>query len=316
MVHRHVAVIGCGVIGLASAIRLQEQGYRVTIFAREFPPDTTSNTAAAFWFTYCAAPPERTIPWSRTSFLKYQKLASIPESGVSFQTLRIFFADKNPGLTWADGAVGEVLQEIPPIDGRFAQGFKLKIPLIETPRYMEFLWKIFLKGGGRIDRRRIPSILGINKQYSLIVNCSGLGARELVNDETVFAIRGQVVRVRKPPNISPDIILGLEQAHTTYIVPREADCILGGTAEEHDWTIEPCEETTHSILRRCASLFPAFKNPEILEVKVGLRPGRKEVRFEHEELPNGRLLIHNYGHGGAGFTLCWGCADEICTLLA
>ena len=44
--------------------------------------------------------------------------------------------------------------------------------------------------------------------------------------------------------------------------------------------------------------------------------GRKEVRFEHEELPNGRLLIHNYGHGGAGFTLCWGCADEICTLLA
>jgi D-amino-acid oxidase len=66
-----------------------------------------------------------------------------------------------------------------------------------------------------------------------------------------------------------------------------------------------------AIRERCIALVPALKDATVLEHKVGLRPGRKEVRLELEPLANNRAVIHNYGHGGAGFTLSWGCAAEV-----
>jgi D-amino-acid oxidase len=73
-------------------------------------------------------------------------------------------------------------------------------------------------------------------------------------------------------------------------------------------------QTAQEILEKCRLLEPALSQAAILGHAVGLRPGRREVRLELEWLAGGRAVIHNYGHGGAGFTLSWGCAREVVEL--
>ena len=98
-------------------------------------------------------------------------------------------------------------------------------------------------------------------------------------------------------------------------MPRSNDCVLGGTADEGDWNTEPNPETAEGILRRCTALEPRLAGAEILEHRVGLRPGRPEVRLESETLADGTPCVHNYGHGGSGVTLSWGCAEEALELV-
>jgi D-amino-acid oxidase len=98
-------------------------------------------------------------------------------------------------------------------------------------------------------------------------------------------------------------------------VPRSQDIVLGGTAQEGDERLAPDQATAAAILERCARLEPRLRGAEVLEHKVGLRPGRPSVRLEAERRAGG-LLVHNYGHGGAGVTLSWGCADEVARLIA
>ena len=125
-------------------------------------------------------------------------------------------------------------------------------------------------------------------------------------------IRGQIVRVRNP-GIKRFVLDEENPEGVTYIVPRSGDCILGGTAEEGEWGLQPDPETAAAILRRCTQLQPRLKGVKVLEHKVGLRPGRPEIRLEHEDGPIPR--IHNYGHGGSGITLSWGCAEETLRLV-
>ena len=99
-----------------------------------------------------------------------------------------------------------------------------------------------------------------------------------------------------------------------YTLFRSHDCILGGTSGENDWNLEPDPATAERILRNCQQLEPALNDAEILEHVVGLRPGRKAVRLELEPISERCAVIHNYGHGGAGFTLSWGCAQEVAEL--
>src|SRR6185369_12678591 len=97
---------------------------------------------------------------------------------------------------------------------------------------------------------------------------------------------------------------------------RSNDCILGGTAEEGNWSLEPDPATAQAIIERCSRLAPEVKQSQVVEHLVGLRPGRKAVRLEAEPGPdNTSLVVHNYGHGGAGVTLSWGCADEVVEII-
>jgi D-amino-acid oxidase len=91
-----------------------------------------------------------------------------------------------------------------------------------------------------------------------------------------------------------------------YVLPRPDVTVLGGTAEEGDGDLTPRAETTRSILARTLKLAPELRDATYLGAAVGLRPARSEVRLERE----GRV-IHDYGHGGSGFTLSWGCAEEV-----
>jgi len=140
-----------------------------------------------------------------------------------------------------------------------------------------------------------------------------LGAKDIVGDNDVYPIRGQIVRV-KATSLKRSLVDETGHLALTYIVPRSQDCILGGTAEEHNWNRAVDPLTAQEILRKCRQLDPTLANVEVLDHVVGLRPGRKEVRLEVEHVSSRCAVIHNYGHGGAGFTLSWGCAAEVVEL--
>src|SRR4051795_9612006 len=138
----------------------------------------------------------------------------------------------------------------------------------------------------------------------LVVNCSGLGSRALAGDPSTTPVRGQVVVEQ----------WGLEEwwlaeDGPTYVIPRTHDVVLGGTDDAGEWARTPSPEGAAAIVRRATALVPQVATARSLRHKVGLRPARPEVRLERVG-----DLIHCYGHGGAGVTLSWGCADEVADL--
>jgi D-amino-acid oxidase len=179
----------------------------------------------------------------------------------------------------------------------------------------------FTKLGGEIESGREVKDLGeVARRYPLVVNCTGIWAKKLceggAGEEKFTAKRGQVVIIRKRADIGRCLVhLGRDEKGgdvLTYIIPRRDDCLLGGTSEPGVWELAPSEDVAEAILERCKALEPSLRNlkPEdILGHKVGLRPARKKVRLKRR----GRV-IHNYGHGGDGFTLSWGCAEDVVKL--
>lgn len=309
-----ILIIGCGVSGLSCGIRLLEAGCSAQIWARDLPPRTTSNVAAAIWYPYKAYPENLVIGWSAATYADFVQLAQLPETGVAQRAgMEIFpWVVEDP---WWRAAVPSfrhaTASELP--DG-YQDGYVFEAPVIEMPVYLGYLMQRFEALGGKITVRSLAAVDEAFAQYDRVIDCAGLGARELIGDATLTPIRGQVVRVAQ---------VGIERFWlddygpngVTYIVPRANDCILGGTADEGSEDLTPDPATAAAIIARCVALEPRLRNAEILEHKVGLRPGRPSVRLEAEQWAPGKLLIHNYGHGGAGVTLSWGCAAEVLGLI-
>lgn len=313
-----ILLIGCGVSGLTTGLCLLQAGYTVHIWARDLPPHTTSSVAAAIWFPYKAYPVDRVTAWGRISFQKFKELQSVEGSGVIMSSILELKPEPCADPWWA-GAVDNFrhagLDELPP---GYPDGYAFEGPVIDTSIYPEYLMRTFQAQGGRITRRTISDLSEAFAHSSIVVNCSGLEARELVGDQDLHPARGQVVRVKH--NGFRRVLLDEDGPNKlAYIVPRTRDIILGGTFEEYNDSLEPDPAETQAILRRCAHLAPEFAHiaPEdILDVYCGLRPARSTVRLEAERISPERLLVHNYGHGGAGVTLSWGCAREVVELVA
>ncbi len=140
---------------------------------------------------------------------------------------------------------------------------------------------------------------------SVVVNCSGLAARELVPDANMYASRGQVVVVERGENVDELIFDPDGRQGVTYIVPRSHDCVLGGTDERGEDLI-PDVGSSDAIVSRCAELNPTLRDVRRIRELVGLRPCRNLVRLESQVVTDQGLIVHNYGHGGAGVTLSWG----------
>jgi D-amino-acid oxidase len=193
-------------------------------------------------------------------------------------------------------------------------GYRTTLPVIDTPTYMPYLQRQFKMHGGQVVQQSVADLAEVTEQFGLVVNCTGVWAGDLVGDTAVTPVRGQIIRVTKPAGLPDEIVHMDDDVYSTYIVPRRQDCVLGGSKHRGDWRLTPDPTLAEDIWARCVALQPLLKNAEILEHRVGLRPGRPEVRLELEEMGRGKAIIHNYGHGSIGHTLAWGCAAEVVRL--
>jgi D-amino-acid oxidase len=160
----------------------------------------------------------------------------------------------------------------------------------------------------------VASIGKLKGRARAIANCTGLGARDLVPDPSVRPVRGQLVVVPNDNGIKEFFQDNPEGDDFTYIFPHGAHIVLGGCAIEHAAGLEPDWPLAHEIVRRCTEIQPKLRGTRITQIRVGLRPWRSSVRVERTDV-DGLPVIHNYGHGGAGLTLSWGCAAEVHSLL-
>lgn len=305
-----VLVVGAGVSGLSSGILLIKAGYEVHIWAKDLPPNTTSNIAAAFWYPYLAKPVDKVTKWSGYT-LKYLKdnLISDPATGCVTRTVHEFFDHKVDDPSWRSAVENFRRLEPHEIPEGYVDGYATEAALMDTSIYMDWLMSEYQRLGGTIEQKAISKLDEALAVYDIVVNCTGLGARELCNDTSLYPVRGQIVKV-KPTGFELVINDDYGPNGLCYIVPRINDVVLGGTEQEHDSNLGIDDQDTEDILRKAWFFSPSFNNAEIIEIKVGLRPVRDEVRVEAESFGN-KYVVHNYGHGGAGFTLSWGCAQEV-----
>jgi D-amino-acid oxidase len=292
-------VVGAGVVGLTTAVRLREAGVAADVVAREEPGDTTSAVAAALWYPYRALPAERVTAWSAATYEALAGLAGVAGAGVRMRAGTELLAPDAPDPWWRDAVPG--LQ-------RTREGLRFVAPAVDMSIHLPWLARRLRELGGTIERRAVAALDELDADA--VVNCAGLGARELAGDTSLTAVRGQVVRVTAP-DVDEWLLDQSDPQRLVYIVPRERDVVLGGTAQEGAEDLEPDPATSGAIRERCAALVPALRDAPVVGVAVGLRPVRPTVRLEAE----GRV-VHCYGHGGAGVTLAWGCAGEVAALLA
>ena len=311
----HITVLGAGVSGITTAIVLAEKGYSVKIIAKDLPFQTTSAVAAAIWFPYEAHPAVKVAQWSKTSLLKYEKLATDKETGVSFIPFTAYL-DTPEKPWWLDALPPDNILDDSvksPVNS-VHRGYTLNVPLIETPIYLKYLMNKFEASGGQIVQREVASFEELNRE-ALVVNCTGLGAKSLCRDKKLFPIQGQVVKVAPLHDIdgmATEYPLGEQGDEMAYIIPRRDGIVLGGSAKKHQTSVKADGLLTQRIISYCSEFEPEIARRTVLETKVGLRPGRNEIRLEKDEhLP----VIHNYGHGGAGYTVSWGCAEEVLKLI-
>ncbi len=307
----NVIVIGCGISGLSCARLLQDAGHRVTIWADKRSPHTTSDVAAAFWYPYRVFPVEKVATWARDSFVAFAAIRDADAGVLKKPAIELLHSPaKDLWSLELPGSRPARADELPP---GYEYGQVFESYVIEIPRYMPWLHRAFIAAGGVVLHRQLEGIDQAVQEADAVFHCSGLGARKLASDTSVHTLRGQLVRV-KNNGINRVIMDEQSEAAISYVVPRSEDVILGGTSDEHDETLDVDPAVTAAILDRCIALEPRLRDAEILGSQVGLRPCRPEVRVDRETVA-GVPVIHNYGHGGAGITLSWGCATEAVRLL-
>jgi D-amino-acid oxidase len=330
MEHR-VAIVGAGVSGLTCGLLFAERGYRTAIFAKEIGQQTTSGAAAALWFPYDVEPADKVIPWALHTFDVLANLARNSESGVVMMELRQLSRTEEIQIPdWAIPLGAHRLSAVATALCRrasgprrkrldtarrlqdFQSGFSLNVPLTDTTIYLDYMAERFLKADGQITENvRFEKLEDLSPEFDLVINCAGIGARELVHDTDLEPHRGQVAIVPRLDGLSCAIVC--DDPPLMYAIPRTRDCVFGGT-NELSKSLEVNPESTVRILDECSRAL-AIDKPKVLAERVGLRPFRKSgVRLELNQLRDGRAVIHNYGHGGAGFTLSWGCAREVVDL--
>ncbi|MFF3466792.1 FAD-dependent oxidoreductase [Streptomyces sp. NPDC002619] len=297
-----VIVVGGGVIGLTTALVLARSGRRVRVWAREPAERTTSAVAGALWWPYRIQPEQLVGQWALATLAVYEGLAEqARETGVRMVEGVHLGVRMDELGTWA--------AQVPGLSETAAgAGLAARLPLIDMPVHLRWLRERVLKAGGLLEVREVTDLNQV--PAAVVVNCTGLGARSLVPDPTVRPVRGQLVVVENPGITTWLTSADEHAAESTYFFPQPCGLVLGGTAEEDAWSLEPDPRVAAEIVARCAAVRPEIAGARVLEHRVGLRPARDAVRLERQVLPGGRVLVHNYGHGGAGVTVAWGCARE------
>ena len=321
-----VAVIGAGVAGLPIATMLTQNRFKpqVTLIAEEFSPNITSDAAGAAIRitdnkTFKDDP--RKVKWIVETYKYVLELFSSPLASQLNVSMVVTYA------------IFEGSKEVDPYLKECVLGFRdvgveekkiLNIPqdknawcystfVMPCTPYLSWQMTQLKTNGGIVIQKKLKSLQELDGAYDVIVNCSGLGSRELVNDHEVYPVRGQAVLLNAPwVKHSITVEIGDQ---VTYLYPRGAAVMLGGTAQIGDWSKEISPSDRQNIIARCSQFVPSLAQAEVIDEWVGIRPGRQRVRLEREDISQSTSVVHNYGHTGKGFALSIGCAKDALSLI-
>jgi D-amino-acid oxidase len=310
------------VTGLTTAVQLAELGHEVLVRSSAPPEQTTSAVAGAILGGPVIAEPaeaaakwpqiEQVTEWHRHSLAVFTELAADPTTGVRVARGRLANRLDLGALEWARHLPGFRICTSDERGG-FPTAFWMDLPLVDMSRYLGYLLDRLTGAGARIEYQAVASLAEAAAEAPVVVNCTGVAARELAGDSQLFPLRGQHVVVDNP---------GLDEfffeqnpgAESVSFFPHGDRVILGGTNGKDDWNLQPDPAQTEAIVRRCGAIEPRLAGARIRAVEVGLRAARPRIRVAAEAVADSRV-IHNYGHGGIAVALSWGCARDVARLV-
>ena len=322
-----VAVIGAGIMGLPTAVLLTEAPYNpeVTIIAEKFSPDITSDVAGAVILPLdgpLGSRDPRRQEWNRQTYDYLHDLFASPVASklnISLvQMYEMFDDEREESPWWKDHVFG--FRSVPKDELKL-----LNLPVdkscwtfttMTTACRPYLLWQLeqFETNGGKVIQKKLNSLQEIDGDYDVIVNCTGLGSKELINDKLLNPVRGQCMLVKAPWIKHVFAYESLDSL--TYIIPRGDVVAIGGTVGIGEWSEEVDPSVSKQIMERCCKFLPGLSTAEVVKEMVGLRPARSSVRLEIDEtLTKLSTVVHNYGHGGQGVTFFRGCVLETVRLV-
>ena len=322
MTRPRVVVVGAGIMGLQTANLLIQSGYKphVTLLAEEFSPNTTTELSAGIAWPAVAgrisSSDSRQQEWTTTTLQYLFSLLSSPIAGmikISLIPVYEMFDGKREDPWWKDVVLGfrrVGVSELEVLHYPTDKGcWSFNTVVMSCQLFLSWQMEQFQANGGEIIRRRLASLKEIDGDYDIIVNCTGLGSRELVNDKLLYPVRGQSIVVKAPWVKHGLGYLDTNNNIVTNIVPQADEVRLGGTTDTSNWTKQPDALISKGIMERCCTYFPGLSTAPVIREIVGFRPGRKTVRLEVDDtLTKHSTVVHNYGHQGQGITFFRGCA--------
>lgn len=306
--NERVTIIGAGVSGLTTAVVLAEAGVALRVLADEIPGNT-SLAAGAMWGPYLVEPKHLVDKWSQRSLDVFRQLAGEAGTGVRVTSGIEASRHEDEAPDWARSL--PLFEPVDAVDlpAGFRSGYRFSVPLIDMPTYLDYLLGR-LAAAGVVPEQQHVTTFGSFPVGSRIINCTGMGAVALAKDPDLRPIRGQHVVVSNPgltdffsedTGLSEDLLC---------IYPQGDIVVLGGTALDGVADTSPSPDTAARVLDRCAAVEPKLRSASVLDHRIGLRPTRAAVRVDIEQVGDVQV-VHNYGHGGAGVTLSWGCAEGV-----
>ncbi|XP_059622112.1 D-amino-acid oxidase [Phlebotomus argentipes] len=329
---RKIAVIGAGVNGLSAAVQVAEHFYsdtQVVIVSEEISPNTTGDGSAGLWQPYLVSLDKSVLKWSEETHRFFHDLwrnGLAQETGVCLQPMiRVVSNATDYEIpAWSHipfGCTTLSEDQLKLLSQEHKKNYTGGIHFVsftcEPTKLLPYLLKRFLNAGGRCERKRVHSFDDLaREEYDLIINCTGLGAQKLANDSAVYPVRGQVTRVEAPWLFSTYVD---DADDGNYIIVNSDTTVLGGTHQEHDYNTQVSKEDDKFIQEGCEAIEPSLRDAKVVKKWVGLRPARDNIRLEKVLFitNDGRKvpIIHNYGHGGSGVCLSWGCGKAVLQLV-
>lgn len=355
---RSVVVVGAGIIGLTTAVRLREAGHDVSVVAHVTPEIALKEPverycsigSGGFWMPFYSEG-DQIEEWASEAYRVFSEDARRGEqTGVQIHegfNLKAQHVPTRDELPWyADLTKMEVVtpQQDARIPKEYMCGLRFTSPIVQMSQYLRFLSTRLTDLGvpvlsttdadaaagvrtdGQWDYERVcaharATYPGEPDAQLILVCCCGIGSRAFQNDAAVTPGRGVTVRVKRPAHINYFITEDEADGHLSrdgllaYALPRGDEYTLGGTIYD-DWTETSTPAEASGVVTRATTLIPALAASTQTGQWTGLRPLRARGARVAVEDTAPIVTVSNYGHGGSGVTVSWGCAAAVARLIA